>query len=61
MKEVRKDEPDASGILGSHTSKLELESAIEVECLRDPDGHSIEVGTPGLRANDPVDPPVISD
>jgi hypothetical protein len=27
MKEVRKDEPDASGILGSHTFKPELESA----------------------------------
>jgi catechol-2,3-dioxygenase len=29
--------------------------------FRDPDGHSIEVGMGGLWANDPVDPPVISD
>jgi hypothetical protein len=29
--------------------------------FRHPDGRSIEVGTPGLWANEPVDPPVISD
>jgi catechol-2,3-dioxygenase len=29
--------------------------------FRDPDGHSIEMGTSGLWANDPVAPPMISD
>jgi catechol 2,3-dioxygenase-like lactoylglutathione lyase family enzyme len=29
--------------------------------FRDPDGHSIEMGTSGLWANDPVATPLISD
>jgi hypothetical protein len=37
MKEVRKDEPDASGISGSHASKrIGIRFAIEVECLLPP-------------------------